>query len=70
MIRAVPDRYRVRGWSAHRWRDATDFLLPARQEHQAEKRLAGVVPARLSTHRVSSLGWPGRRSMPHRLWIS
>jgi hypothetical protein len=59
MIRAASDRYPVRGWSAHGWRDTTDFLLPAGQEHQAGKRLAGVVPARLSTHRVSSPGWPG-----------
>lgn len=59
MTRAASDRYPVRSWSAHGWRDTTDFLLPAGQEHQAGKRLAGVVPAKLSTHRVSSLGWPG-----------
>jgi hypothetical protein len=41
MIRAASDRYPVRGWSAHGWRDTTGSLLAAGQEHQAGKRLAG-----------------------------
>ena len=59
MIRVAPDRYPVRGWSAHGWRDTTDFVVPVGQEHRAAKRLAGVAPAKLSAHRVSFLGWPG-----------